>query len=77
MNERIKELAENAGFGSAWFEQSPPGYPALPREGIVEGFAKQIIQECATLTLDYKNQDYYEGWLDYREEIKRHFGITA
>jgi hypothetical protein len=36
-------------------------------------FAELIIRECSELTLDYKNKDYYSGWLDYREEIKKHF----
>jgi hypothetical protein len=34
-----------------------------------------IVQECTELTLDHKNDDYYNGWLDYRDEIKRHFGV--
>lgn len=39
MNERIKELAKLSGFGPGWFETSPPGHPALPREGIIGTFA--------------------------------------
>lgn len=38
-------------------------------------FAGQLITECATLTLDYKNPQHYQGWLDYRDEIKQHFGV--
>ena len=38
-------------------------------------FAELIIRECAELTLDHKNDNYYNGWLDYRDEIKRHFGV--
>jgi len=34
-----------------------------------------LIQECTALTLDYKNDDHYNGWLDFRDEIRRHFGI--
>ncbi len=30
MNERFTELAKQAGFGSAWFEESKPGHPAMP-----------------------------------------------
>ena len=40
-----------------------------------EKFAELIIQECATLTLDHRSDDYYQGWLDYRDEIQRHFGV--
>lgn len=38
-------------------------------------FAMLIIERCVELTLDYKNEDHYNGWLDYRDEIKKHFGI--
>jgi hypothetical protein len=38
-------------------------------------FAELIVRECAELTLDHKNDDYYAGWLDYRDEIRRHFGV--
>jgi len=34
-----------------------------------------VLEECIELTLDYKNNEYYTGWLDYREEIKNHFGV--
>ena len=40
-----------------------------------EKFAELIIQECATLTLDHRSDDYYQGWLDYRDEIRQHFGV--
>ena len=42
---------------------------------VIYKFAELIIQEAASLTLNYKNESYYNGWLDYRDEIKRHFGI--
>jgi hypothetical protein len=41
----------------------------------VETLVELIVRECAELTLNHKNDDYYNGWLDYRDEIKRHFGI--
>lgn len=40
-----------------------------------EKFAKLIVHECTELTLDYKSEPYYNGWLDYRDEIKKHFGV--
>lgn len=40
-----------------------------------EKFAQLMIQECATLTLDHRSDDYYQGWLDYRDEIRKHFGV--
>ena len=41
----------------------------------IEKFAELIVRECANLTLDHKSDDYYNGWLDYRDEIKKHFGV--
>jgi hypothetical protein len=67
MNERIDQLMVKAGavFGG---------------DGVVydnfdpKKFAQLIVQECAELTLDYRDPNYYAGWMDYRDEIKRHFG---
>jgi hypothetical protein len=63
MNERIQELKDKA-----WATCEEP-------EQYMDKFAELIIRECAELTLDHKNDDYYTGWLDYRDEIKRHFGV--
>lgn len=54
-----------------------------PEKGDIHGytfvqmrqFAQLIIRECSELTLDYKNDQHYQGWLDYRNEIKKHFGV--
>ncbi len=42
-----------------------------------EKFAELIVRECASLTLDFSkpSADYYHGWLDYRDEILKHFGV--
>ena len=66
MNERIKELAKQAGCSIDGM-----GYG----EGNVEKFAELIVLECAGVTLDYKNNDHYTGWCDHAEEILRHFGV--
>jgi hypothetical protein len=63
MNERIQELKDKA-----WATCEEP-------EQYMDKFAELIIRECAELTLDHKNDDYYTGWLDYRDEIRRHFGV--
>jgi hypothetical protein len=63
MNERIQELKDKA-----WATCEEP-------EQYMDKFAELIIRECAELTLDHKNDDYYAGWLDYRDEIKKHFGV--
>ena len=74
MNERIKELAEQAGH--RYYPSSNSGplrVEYLTPE--LEKFAELIIRECANITLDYKNHDHYTGWMDHGEEIIRHFGI--
>lgn len=70
MNERIDQLLVKAGavFGG---------------DGVVyanfdpKKFAQLVVQECAELTLDYRDLNYYAGWMDYRDEIKRHFGVKS
>ena len=66
MNERIRELAEQANCSIDGM-----GYG----EGNIEKFAELIVLECAGVTLDYKNNDHYTGWCDHAEEILRHFGV--
>lgn len=62
MNERIKELATQARIQMCSDER-------------LQEFAELIIRECASLTLDYAGPDHYTGWLDYRDEILKHFGV--
>ncbi len=69
MNQRIQKLIEQATQSAMW-----PGDPDAG-ELDAEKFAQLIIQECAELTLSHRNDDYYNGWLDYRDEIRRHFGV--
>jgi len=71
MNEQLKQLAVEAKL---------PGYvleygTELCLAPHLEKFAELIVRECASLTLDYKSETYYTGWLDYRDEIKKHFGV--
>jgi hypothetical protein len=68
MNERIRELVAQAGTDTSgkWMSMDH-----------AEKFAQLIIQECATLTLDHRSDDYYQGWLDYRDEICQHFGVES
>jgi hypothetical protein len=66
MSQQIKKLVAQAGTDTSgkWMSIDH-----------AEKFAELIIQECATLTLDHRSDDYYQGWLDYRDEIRRHFGV--
>jgi hypothetical protein len=81
MNERIRQLAKQAILelekdvkdGKKDWYHSTQSYDEM----VQEKFAELIIQECATLTLDHRSDDYYQGWLDYRDEIRRHFGVES
>ena len=52
MNERIQELAEQAGFDVKRLMEPYPG--GFPREDILalESFAELIVRECASLAYD-------------------------
>lgn len=82
MNERIRELAEQVGFGPAWFEESQPGYPALPKEGMLKEFAELIVQECITQARSEEDRFYGLGADDlaltmehFQLVLKQHFGV--
>ena len=65
MNERIQELAEQAGLESFYVEYSP-------WQVEFEKFAELIVRECAGVEL------YWLGEQDRKslaEKIKQHFGI--
>lgn len=74
MNDRIKELAEQAGFGTEWFEEAPLGYPASPREGIIKNFTELIVRECAEVSKNYADGSMP---LSIALAIKKHFGIES
>ena len=84
MNERIEELAEQAGFMDSWFSESGDD---CERE--LKKFAELIVLECVKL---YNHVDvmapvgnsawgeaYQEGWVEgtqrYKETIEEHFGV--
>ena len=78
MNERIKELAEQASH------QSPDGYPVtIPySKDFAEKFAELIVKECATSiandTANYQGEGmmaYYQGVQDAVKVIRKHFGV--
>lgn len=71
MNPRIQALAAQAGYKPL----SPPTFADELNEIFMRKFAELIVKECASLTLDHRTDGYYEGWLDYRDEILKHFGI--
>lgn len=68
MNERIRELAEQASH------QSPDGYPVtIPySKDFAEKFAQLIVAECAGIVEDAVN--HREPASIYVDKIKKHFG---
>ncbi len=59
MNERIRELAHEAGLPT----YNPEGIPTK-----LEKFAELIVKECANVAADHEALDIYE-------EIREHFGV--
>lgn len=74
MNERIKELAHEAGLPT----YNPEGIPTK-----LEKFAELIVRECLSVGEDVANADgtgpWFEGYRSGVEEvnrrIKQHFGV--
>ena len=71
MNQRIKELADEAAKFSAIM--------ALPtgESGdnlFVEKFAELIVRECAELVKDFYQEDEFTCY-SAKTEIKKHFGV--
>ena len=71
MNERIKELAEQASH------QSPDGYPVtIPySKNFAEKFAELIVAECMELVEGYTKQRTHTTFYKAEEQIKQHFGV--
>ena len=72
MNERIRELAEQAGWTEEYYE-SDDG-PFIEPEFNKEKFAELIVRECVGIV---NSLEQYEGQGDCStaEYIKEHFGV--
>jgi hypothetical protein len=71
MNERIKELMEEAG-GYGLPDRDGDRTPALVGKS-VEKFAELIVKECAKIA---GKAEYSDTWLEPVEDaIKKHFGV--
>ena len=69
MNERIKELAEQAGGGPSKWYTDPD---------VLEYFAELIVRECVAICQDVDGEDNIDaksGRQDCAVEIKEHFGV--
>ncbi len=73
MNERIKELAEQAGINIDSFQFSGTPIKHIVDEPSLEKFAELIVLECADkcLAMAYVNP----GPHHYAAMIKEHFGV--
>jgi hypothetical protein len=78
MNERIRELAKQAGFypENNWDHTN---WHAAGHNPTFEKFAELIVAEC--VKLQYKNvvvggvSDYNRGRRELTEDIQKHFGV--
>ena len=70
MNERIRELAEQAGMRFDRFGMVIPTTLAVQETVNLEKFAELIVKECAVFV---ENDDYRGVTLSDR--LKRHFGV--
>lgn len=73
MNERIKQLAEQAGYLPDMFGVGHWDMPECKK------FAELIVRECANhcdLLLDHKiSSEWSRGTHDCSRAIKKHFGV--
>jgi hypothetical protein len=67
MNERIKQLAHEAGLPT----YNPEGIPTK-----LEKFAELIVKECASMARVFQSNEYdFTGDLDLDEFMLKHFGV--
>ena len=67
MNERIKELAHEAGLPT----YNPEGVPTK-----LEKFAELIVRECIEVCKSrVGNSDYNTGRMHCMSDLKEHFGV--
>jgi hypothetical protein len=77
MNERIKELALNAGFAhepkkyQLWAGDGPTEIMISPGLG---KFAELIVKECAVVAHNTAEGETTYGWM-VGNKIKEHFGV--
>ena len=81
MNERIRELAIQAGFGEQWFEEHPTGC-SLPKPLMLKEYTELIVRECigcCEQVISDPVPESVDTWLNGGEqciqEIKKHFGV--
>ena len=77
MNERIKELAEQAGLKVESFMTNPPKpFQILGSIEDFEKFAELIVGECIEVCNSrVGNSDYNTGRMHCASDLKEHFGV--
>jgi hypothetical protein len=78
MNERIRELALQAGFKTeTWRDLAGVPTTSIYKEALggnnLEKFAELIVRECADIVADAV--DHREPASTYVDKIKQHFGV--
>jgi hypothetical protein len=70
MNERIRELAEQAGFKVNWQHEDVQAI----KMARFEKFAELIVSECSRIADDWVNNE--DNGKNYpSDKIKQHFGV--
>jgi hypothetical protein len=80
MNERIKELAEQAGLRFTQLMSNPMVPVVDGKETDLEKFAELIVRECVAICQDVDGEDNIDarsGRQDCAVEIKQHFGVEV
>ena len=72
MNERIKQLIEQATIRGEEYLPGNDGHPTPTTYFDKEKFALLIVRECASVGYD---ASYYECALNVSNKIKEHFGV--
>ena len=82
MNERIKEIAEQAGFPDWWIKPIEPERQNGESEKMIEKFAELIVKECigcCEQVISDQVPEYFDTWLSGGsqciKEIEEHFGV--
>ena len=79
MNERIKELIEQATESTGFLTAGDSVKPLPVREFNKEKFALLIVRECAELAREWEDDYVVEDTAPFHSDvkIKKHFGVES
>ena len=76
MNERIRQLAEQADVFEYKTYYDPTFSKSVINDDKVKKFAELIVRECANMAESFHHHQYdFTGNLELHEFIKEHFGV--